>query len=131
MKLKYGGDLQIGDFVAMSNGNYLTFGWYCGAGRGTLQYYYYRDPGSKFEAFQDWQANKLDKTQSWQAKRFEKHGFSSKLFYKGYIYGSQVGQDGTRVMKVENPESIFTQKEDLESYRKSKEALIYIKFPAK
>jgi hypothetical protein len=131
MKLKYGGDLQIGDFVAMSNGNYLTFGWYCGAGRGTLQYYYYRDPGSKFEAFQEWQNGQPRDIQSWSGKRYEKFGFSSKLFYKGYIYGSHVGQDGTRVMKVENPESIFTEQEDLESYRKSKEALIYIKFPAK
>ena len=131
MKLRYGGDLQIGDFVAMSNGNYLTFGWYCGAGRGTLQYYYYRDPGSKFEAFQEWQNGQPRDIQSWSGKRYEKFGFSSKLFYKGYIYGSQLGQDGTRVMKVENPESIFTEQEDLESYRKSKEALIYIKFPAK
>ena len=38
--LKHGGQLEIGDFIAVSNGNHLDFGWYCGDGINTLQYYY-------------------------------------------------------------------------------------------
>jgi hypothetical protein len=38
---------------------------------------------------------------------------------------------GSRVVKLPNGESIFTNSEDLQAYLKSKEALIKIKFPAK
>jgi len=54
------------------------------------------------------------------------------VFYLDYIYGSGLNSThGSRVVKLTDPESIFTEQEDLENYRKSKEALIYIKFPAK
>ena len=132
MKLRYGGDLQIGDFIMIANSNYTSFGWYCGQGRGTVQYYNFRIPGDRFEAFQEWQTEGPKNTSPWYAERFEKHGFSSKVFYKEYIYGG--GLDvayGSRVIKLTDPESIFTNQEDLEDYRKSKEALIYIKFPVK
>jgi hypothetical protein len=126
MKVRYGGDLQIGDFIMIANSNYTSFGWYCGTGRGTIQYYHFSVPGDRFEAFQDWQTGKLDN--SWYAARFKKYGFSSKLFYKCYIYGGGIDLNGSRVVKLTDPESIFTEQEDLEDYRK---ALIYIKFLAK
>jgi hypothetical protein len=129
MKVRYGGDLQIGDFVMIADGNATSFGWYCGTGKGTLQYYHFRDPGDKHEAFEEWQAGKLDN--SWYAARFKKYGFSSKLFYKCYIYGGGIDLNGSRVVKLPGGESIFTNSEDLQDYLKSKEALIKIKFPAK
>ena len=120
----------MGDFLMVADGNATSFGWYCGTGKGTLQYYHFRDPGEKHKAFEEWQAGKLKN--SWYEGRFKKYGFSSKLFWKCYIYGG--GLDtvyGSRVVKLPDGESIFTNQEDLETYRKSKEALISIKFPAK
>lgn len=130
MKLKYGGELQIGDFLAISNGNYISFGWYCGTGRGTLQYFGMHNPQDVFNHFKLWQTNP-DAAGNWYKKKFEKDGFTSKLLYKNYIYGDHVGPEGTRVMKIQNPESVFTEQRDIQKYRDSKEALIYIKFPAK
>jgi hypothetical protein len=131
MKVRYGGDLQIGDFIMIASSNYTSFGWFSGTGRGTIQYYNFRVPGDRFEAFQDWQAGTIDSSHKWLIGKFKKHGFSSKLFYKEYIYGGGIGLNGSRVVKLTDPESIFTEQEDLENYRKSKEALIYIKFPVK
>jgi hypothetical protein len=132
MKLRYGGDLQIGDFIMIANSNYTSFGWYCGRGRGTVQYYHFRVPAERYKTFQEWEAGKLPNLNKWYREKFEKHGFSSKLFYKEYIYGGGLDvAHGSRVIKLTDPESIFTNQEDLEDYRKSKEALIYIKFPAK
>ena len=115
----------------IANSNYTSFGWFSGTGRGTIQYYNFRVPGDRFKAFQEWQTEGPKNTNSWYAERFEKHGFSSKVFYKEYIYGGGIGLSGSRVIKLTDPESIFTHPEDLEDYRKSKEALIYIKFLAK
>ena len=132
MKLRYGGDLQIGDFILVANSNYTSFGWFCGRGQGgTVQYYHFRVPADKFKAFQEWQANGDKNISAWYAERFKKHGFSSKIFYKDYIYGGGIDLTGSRVIKLSNPEDIFTDPQDLEDYRKSKEALIHIKFPAK
>ena len=131
MKIRYGGDLQIGDFIMIANSNSTSFGWYCGQGRGTVQYYHFRVPAERYKTFQEWEAGKLPNLNKWYREKFEKHGFSSKLFYKEYIYGGGIDLNGCRVVKITDPESIFTHPEDLEDYRKSKEALIYIKFPAK
>ena len=131
MKLRYGGDLQIGDFILVANSNYTSFGWFCGRGQGgTVQYYHFRVPGDRFEYFKEWQTNGL-KDNPWFVQQIEKHGFTAKLFYKEYIYGDSVSDNGSRIVKLPNPEDIFTEPEDLEDYRKSKEALIYIKFPVK
>lgn len=130
MKVRYGGDLQIGDFIMIANSNYTSFGWYAGQGQGTVQYYHFRIPGDRYESFKQWEAGRLDN--SWLAPKFQKHGFNSKTFYKDYIYGGGIDSShGSRVVKIKDPESIFTNQEDLEDYRKSKEALIYIKFPVK
>lgn len=131
MKVRYGGDLQIGDFIMVAGNGYTSFGWYCGQGRNTIQYYHFYVPGDKYEKFQEWKAGKLPNFNQWMVKRFEKYGFSSKLFYKEYIYGAGIEINGSRVVKITDPESIFTHPDDLKNYRKSKEALIYIKFPVK
>ena len=129
MKIRYGGDLQIGDFIMVANVNYTSFGWYCGKGRGTVQYYHFRVPGERHKTFKEWEAGRLNN--SWLALKFQRHGFSSKIFYKEYIYGRGIKINGSRVVKITDPEAIFTNPEDLNDYLKSKEALINIKFPAK
>ena len=128
MKTRYGGELEIGDFIMVANVNYTSFGWYCGKGRGTLQYYQYRVPAVIFEDFQDWQT---EPSTAYRGRSFEKHGFSSKVLYKEYIYTGGIECAGSRVVKITDPEAIFTNPEDLDYYLKSKEALINIKFPAK
>tara|TARA_R110000868_G_scaffold256818_1_gene513921 strand:+ start:1831 stop:2223 length:393 start_codon:yes stop_codon:yes gene_type:complete len=126
MKIRYGGELKPGDFIAVSEtGCYINLGWYFGKGKsGTLQYLFMATPGEYFENFTKWKNG--ESVNLWEVKRFEKYGFTSKLFYKAYIYGSGIDKDGTRVMKIENPENILSG-EDLEKYNKSREALIYIK----
>lgn len=40
MTTRYSGNLKIGDFIIISNNNYLSLGFYAGSGQGgTLQYY--------------------------------------------------------------------------------------------
>ena len=56
-------------------------------------------------------------------RRFEK-GFTSKCIWKSYINAVHT----TRVMKIDRPEEILTDKEDMESYQQSREALITINF---
>lgn len=121
--IQFGGVLNPGDFIAISNGNHISFGWYVGDGRGTLQYYWVASPGQVYSDYLEWQKNPLN-IKSWRRKLFEKHGFSSKLFYKSYINSVH----NTRVMKITNPEEIFTKQEDREEYEKSREALITLNF---
>jgi hypothetical protein len=121
--LKYGGQLSFGDFIAVSNGNHISFGWYAGDGRGTLQYYWMGVPGQVYEDYLQWK-NNPSSVKNWRARHFEKHGFSIKLFYKSYINAVHA----TRVMKITNPEDIFTDKQNREEYERSKEALITLNF---
>ena len=128
--LKYGGDLEIGDFIAIADGMHITLGWYVGAGQGTLQYYQYTSPGEVYERY-----NKFLNDPSpgkWETARYGRYKkFSSKIIWKGYIYGYGVRNQGTRVIKITNPESLFTTPEDLKIYNKSKEALLTLNFPLK
>jgi len=121
--LKYGGVLHPGDFIAISNGNHISFGWYAGDGRNTLQYYWMGGPGQVYDNYSQWQKNPSN-VHSWRAKNFEKYGFSTKLFIKSFINSVH----DSRVMKITNPEEIFTKQEDRDEYEKSKEALITINF---
>ena len=123
--LKYGGELHSGDFVAISNGNHISFGWYVGDGRGTLQFYYIGGPGRTYKEYRAWLTlSDVEKSKNkWMSKRFEK-GFTTKCLWKSYINAVH----DTRVIKITNPEDIFTTKEDREQYEQSKEALITLNF---
>jgi hypothetical protein len=118
--IQYGGQLLPGDFIAVSDGNHLNFGWYCGDGRGTLQYYYLHAPQSCYNNYQTFLADP-EKHRYYQ--KYEK-GFTLKNIWKSYINAVH----RTRVMKINNPEEIFTDKEDIENYQKSKEVLITLNF---
>lgn len=123
--IQYGGVLHPGDFIAVSNGNHIDFGWYAGDGRGTLQFYSFRTPASVYEHYDKWlQKSDEQKAKSkWELKRYEK-GFTLKCLWKSYI--NTVYK--TRVMRITNIEDIFTEKEDRKEYERSKEALIKLNF---
>lgn len=121
--LKHGGQLEIGDFIAVSNGNHLDFGWYCGDGINTLQYYYYRNPVCAYNTYEDWLNQSEANRSAWKTKRYT-NGFTKKCLWKSYINAVHT----TRVLKINNPEEIFTNKEDRDDYEKSKETLIKLNF---
>jgi hypothetical protein len=121
--LRYGGDLLPGDFIAISNGNHINFGWYCGDGRGTLHYYDIYSPGQVYKRFLDWEVAPSDKRSKYDNMKFEK-GFTRKSIYKSYVYSVHA----TRIMKITNIENIFTEQKDREIYEKSREVLVTLNF---
>lgn len=124
-QLKYGGQIVPGDFIVISYGNYLDFGWYVGNGRGTLQYHTLRGPSVCYDQYKTWlrYSDEEKSKNKWMTKRYEK-GFTLKCIWKSYINSVH----STRVMKVTNPEDIFTEPEDRKMYEDSKQALITLKF---
>jgi len=116
--------LEVGDFIVIASGGQLDYGWYCGQGRygSTLHYYSMWAPGAALKDYEQYEAGKET---SWRAEKFKKHGgFTSKCFYKNFLntyYES-------RILKPANPDELFTNPEQLAKYKKSKEALIKIKF---
>jgi hypothetical protein len=118
--LKYGGDLQIGDFIGVSVNNCMDFGWYCGDGiNKTLQYYTIWAPKVIYEDYEAWKKLPEDKNPG-----AYKNGWTIKCLYKSYINTVH----DTRVIKILHPEDIFTNKADREAYEKSKEVLIKLNF---
>lgn len=116
--------LEVGDFIVIAdNCNTLSYGWYCGQGRlkNTLHYYNISSPGYTLEQFEKYEAGDMT---GWRVEHFTKHGFTSKAFYKNYINSYHE----TRLLKVTDPDNLFTHPIQLEKYNKSKEALIKIKF---
>ena len=123
-KLKHGGDLHPGDFIAIAEQNRMSFGWYFGDGRGTLQYFYYTGPEDCYRLYEEWNAKNDDaKAKDWRTKKYNK-GFTLKSIYKCYVNAVHA----TRVIKINNPEEIFTDPQDRETYEKSKETLIKLNF---
>ena len=124
-ELKYGGQIVPGDFIVVSDGNHLSFGWYAGNGRGTLQYYPMRGPQSVYNSYKEFLrfTDKEKSENKWMTKRFEK-GFTMKCIWKSFVNAVH----STRIMKITNIEDIFTDPEDRKEYEDSKQALITLKF---
>lgn len=124
-QIKYGGTLSFGDFIAVSDGNHLNFGWYAGNGRNTLQYYPMMGPRRIYEEYRAWSTlNDEEKAKNkWLTKRYEK-GFTTKCLWKSYINAVH----STRVMKITNIEDIFTDAEDRKMYEESKQVMITLNF---
>lgn len=123
MEIQYGGKLEFGDFLAISDGNRLCFGWYAGTGQnGTLQYYYFSQPGGSYNHYKEWlalsDAEKAQPLHNRNNKMYAK-GFTSKCLWKSYI----TAVHDTRVAKLDNPEAMFTDPRDLQDYKESVEAL--------
>lgn len=124
-EIKYGGVLHPGDFIAVSDGNHLSFGWYAGDGRNTLQYYPMRGPQSIYNSYKEFLrfTDKEKSENKWICKRFEK-GFTLKCLWKSAIQAVH----STRVMKITNIEDIFTDPQDRKEYEDSRQALITLNF---
>jgi len=123
--LKYGGVLHPGDFIAISDGNHLSFGWYLGDGKNTLQYFVLHGPASVYNQYKDfltWSDEEKSKNK-WTTKRFEK-GFTIKCLWKSFVQAVHT----TRIMKITNVEEIFTDSEDRKMYERSRDALITLNF---
>jgi len=117
--LKHGGDIKIGDFVAISYGHGFSFGWYCGEGKNTLQFFEYNMP---LMSLIQYNQIKSDKAYHNHEKA------NSEEFNKNWIGKYYVKDWYWRVMKIENPEAIFTEQENLDRYIESKQILEQIKF---
>jgi len=117
--VKHGGDLKIGDFVAISYAYGFQFAWYCGEGENTLQFFEYNAPSSSLKYYNNVK----------QDAAYRNHDkANSEEFNKKWINKSYVRDWRWRVMKIENPESLFTEPEDLNRYIESKQILEQIKF---
>lgn len=117
--------LNVGDFIIIASGGSLDYGWYCGQNRygSTLHYYNLSAPGNALKTYEEYE--KGEPVSSWLVETFKKHkGFTSKLFYKSFLNTWYEG----RILKPANPDELFTNPEHIETYNKSKEALIRIKF---
>ena len=117
--VQHGGDLEIGDFVAISYAYGFEFGWYCGEGENTLQFFDYYRPSTSLDYYN---RVKLDSAYQQHKKA------NSEEFNKKWIQKSRVNNWRYRVMKIENPEAIFTEPKDLNKYIESKQILEQIKF---
>ena len=118
--VKHGGNLQIGDFIVVSNNNRLIFGWYYGDGKDTLQYFEYDHPFI-FLTYYNLAKNDASYQDHSRAnsEEFKIKYWIPKTYVKDWRY---------KVMKIEDPESIFTEQEDLNKYLESKQILEQIKF---
>jgi len=130
--LKIGNNLtlELGDFIIVAYQDSLQYGWYCGQGRykNTLHYYSLWGPGDALEIFEKYEAEEevgVRHSNKWHSDKFKKYGgFTSKCFNKNYLNSYYE----SRILKPSNPDELFTNAEHLEKYKKSKEALIKIKF---
>ena len=126
-ELKYGGTLEIGDFIGISYTNCIIFGWYCGDGRGgTLQYYNITCPMNAMSNYKNWKDdfdNGKIAPNSYRMKQY-KNGLTKKDLWKAYVNSVHP----SRVIKINRPEEILTNAEDREYYERSKEILIKLNF---
>ncbi len=113
--IKFGGQIEKGDFIAVAVGNSLEFGWYFREGTNTIQFYNWRSPGMQYEAYKEY-LKKATPTQ-WELNRFSK-GFTIKSMYKDFVKYT-----AWRVCKI-NPDEVFTDPVDKEIFEKSREVLI-------
>ena len=124
--IRYGGQLQLGDFIVVSNDKTLTFGWYTGLGNNTVQYVSITTPISMNRIFENWKSNPT--SYRYYDKKFEKKGLLFSHLPKGYVLDKHRFQ----IAKIPgNPEDLFTNVQDLENYRASKKVLESMKFPAR
>jgi hypothetical protein len=113
--LEHGGNLEIGDFIAIAYAQGFTFGWFTGEGKtGTLQYCEYHWPKRNLNYYN---ACKLDDKYSCHLKA-NKEEFNKTWLAKSYILSWN-----DRVMKIENPESVFIKTDDLQTYLESRDIL--------
>jgi hypothetical protein len=113
--LEHGGNLEIGDFIAIAYAQGFTFGWFTGEGKtGTLQYCEFYCPKRNLNYYN---ACKLDDKYRNHLKA-NKEEFNKTWLSKSYILNWKY-----RVMRIENPESVFIKTDDLQTYLESRDIL--------
>ena len=118
--VKHGGDLKVGDFVAIADGYRIALGWFVGEGRnGSLQYFDYFDPKASLERYNYTKADPVYQNYD----KANKENFNMSWIHKCYITSI-----GFRVIKIQNPESIITDAVELNVYLESKQILKQINF---
>lgn len=117
----FGGILTKGDFVIVSGGNYLQFGWYIGPGNGTIQYFSTSSAYITETNYNNWLINK----KIYWGKKFSESGLKLSNIKKDYV----LDHHKYKIMKFEgDPETIFTEQTDLDKYRNAKALLEKLNF---
>jgi len=117
--IKYGGILQIGDFIAVGSNYEMAFGWFSGNGKtGTIQYIW---PNKITWAFSEYNKTMNNPNAVLSAK--DRRGFSLDHISKDYVRL----QHFNRVVKITCPDDVFAGA-DLQKYLEAKRILTDMKF---
>lgn len=117
-KIRYGGTLNIGDFIVIGCDWSVSYGWYCGNGKsGNIQFIAPHVVNYSSVAYDE----RVKSSTNLTAK--DRKGFSLDHIGKSPIRNSRK----KNVIKIIYPESIFTGV-DLEMYKAAKDILTQIKF---
>jgi hypothetical protein len=117
--IKYGGDLEIGDFIAVGSNYEMNFGWYSGNGKsGTIQFMRPWGVAWLFEQY-----NKRINNPNFPTENKDKRGFTLEHIEKDFVRK----QHFNRVIKITCPDDVFTGR-DLQNYLEAKRILTDMKF---
>jgi len=117
--IKYGGTLQIGDFICLGNSWGLAFGWYSGNGKsGTIQFV---SPRNILWDFKTYSIRTTQPGGSTFPK--DRKGFTLDHISKAYVRSNHAN----RVLKITCPDDVFTG-EDLQNYLVAERILKDMKF---
>jgi len=120
--IKFGGDLQIGDFIAVGSNYMMNFGWYSGNGKsGTIQYVTARSVGWAFGAYNIRRDSKVPAVVNSNPK--DRMGFTLDHISKDFVRQ----QHNNRIVKITCPDDCFTGR-DLQTYLEAKRILTDMKF---
>jgi len=118
-EFRFGGKLEIGDFILVAYNNCVYPGWYCGMGQNkSLQYYSVQEIIHRAESYDEFLKDK-NSLPYYITKRYT-NGFTKKSLYKSYINSCYK----SRVVKIANPEEILIEQDDIDDYQKSRQILI-------
>jgi hypothetical protein len=115
--IKYGGVLQIGDFIAVGSNYEMGFGWFSGLGKtGTIQYIQSHSVSWQYEQYRKRQ-------QAGTTEPKDRKGFTLEHIDKAFVRK----QHFNRVVKITCPDDVFTGR-DLQNYLEAKRILTDMKF---
>ena len=122
--LRYGGEIETGDVIAISFNNWITVAFYLGNGQNkSLQYLTPTNILWARKAYDEWE-DKGYPPHAWRAKYFMK-GWGLHCIYKDFIWDP--GDGNHRVMKINDPLAIILDKEERDDFIKAREILINLK----
>jgi hypothetical protein len=125
VRLNIGGELRVGDFIGIAYSNWISFGWYKGPGRGTIQYIGLSTPVYAKQRHDNYvkRVNDGEHVSSGVRKLVEQ-GFSFKNLTTDYA----LKYNPNRVFKISNPEEFFNGSTYEQEYLVSKQLLCDLNF---